>query len=94
MGPVLPLHPLVIHQTYIGFIDQSGRLDAVVLALSSHVAVRQAVKFRIDDRRQLVEGELVSVAPGAEQLTDIVQEPPPGSMTGSSFVGLYCPLPI
>ena len=31
MGPVLPLHPLVVHQTYIRFIDQGGRLEAVVV---------------------------------------------------------------
>ena len=72
MGPILPLHPLVIHQTYIGFIDQGGRLEAVVGALTSHVAVRQAAELRIDDRRQLAEGELVSVAPGTEELTDVV----------------------
>ena len=67
MGPILPLHPLVIHQADIGFIDQRGRLEAVVGALTSHVAVRQPAELRIDDRRQLVEGELVSVAPGAEE---------------------------
>jgi hypothetical protein len=43
----------------------------VVGALASHVAVRQPSELRIDDRRQLVEGELVSVAPGAEQLADV-----------------------
>ena len=31
-----------------------------------------AADLRIDDRRQLVEGELVSVAPGTEELADIV----------------------
>ena len=72
MGPILPLHPLVIHQAHIGFIDQRGRLEAVAAALTSHVAVRQAAELRIDDRRQLVERELVSVAPGAEQLADVV----------------------
>ena len=72
MGPVLPLHPVVVHQSHIGFIDQRGRLEAVAVALASHVPVRQAMELRIDDRRQLVEGELVSVAPGTEELADIV----------------------
>src|SRR6267142_1487927 len=72
MGAVLPLHPLVIHQTHIRLIDQGSRLEAVVAALTSHVAVRQPAELRIDDRRQLVEGELVSVAPGTEELADIV----------------------
>jgi hypothetical protein len=72
MSPVLPLHSVVIHQAHVGFIDQRGRLEAVAGALTTHVAVRQAVELRIDDRRQLVEGELVSVAPGTEELADIV----------------------
>jgi hypothetical protein len=36
--------------------------------------MRQATKLRMDDRRELGEGELVAVAPGAQQLTDVVQE--------------------
>jgi len=31
------------------------------------------MELPIDDRRQLVEGELVSVAPGTEELADIVE---------------------
>src|SRR4051812_8380195 len=72
MGTVLPLHPLVIHQTHIRLVDEGRRLEAVIAALTSHVAVRQAVELRIDDRRQLAKGALVSVTPGAEKLADIV----------------------
>jgi hypothetical protein len=72
MGPILPLHPLVIHQADVGLIDQRAGLKVVVGALASHVPVRQAAELRVDDRRQLVEGELVSVAPGTEELADIV----------------------
>ena len=72
MGPILPLHPLVIHQADVGLIDQRACLKVVFGALASHVPVRQAPQFRIDDRRELVEGELVSGTPGAEQLADIV----------------------
>ena len=72
MGPILPLHPLVIHEADVGLVDQRACLKVVVGALASHVAVRQPSELRIDDRRQLVEGELVSVAPGTEQLADVV----------------------
>jgi hypothetical protein len=72
MGPILPLHPLVIHQADVGLVDQGGRLEAVVAALTSHIAVRQVAELRIDGRRQLVEGVWVSVAPGREELADIV----------------------
>ena len=57
--------------------DQGGRLETVVSTFTAHVAVGQAVELRIDDRRQLTKGELVAVAPGAEELTDVVQSDPP-----------------
>ena len=72
MGAVLPLHPLVINQAHIRFIDEGGRLQAVIATLTSHVAVRQPAELRVDDRRQLAEGELVAVAPRAEKLADLV----------------------
>jgi hypothetical protein len=72
MGPILPLHPLVIHEADVGLIDQRACLKVVVGALASHVPVRQPAELPVDDRRQLVEGELVSVAPGTEELADIV----------------------
>ena len=72
MGPILPLHPLVIHEPDVGLIDQRACLKVVAGALASHVPVRQPAELRIDDRRQLVEGELVSVTPGTEELADLV----------------------
>src|SRR4030095_10351933 len=80
MGPILPLHSLVIHEAYVGFIDQGGCLEAVAVALKSHVAVREAVEPRIDHWRQLAEGKLFPVAPSAEELTDVVQSHPLGSV--------------
>ena len=52
--------------------DEGTRLEAVVAPLTPHVAVRQPAELRIDDWRQLAEGALVSVTPGAEELADIV----------------------
>ena len=72
MGPILPLHALVIHEADVGLVDQRAGLKVVVGALASHVPVRQPAELRLHDRRQLVEGELVFVAPGTEELADIV----------------------
>src|SRR6185295_18603515 len=48
-------------------------------------------ELRIDDRRQLVEGELVSVAPGTEQLADIVDRRGCRFRWGPSMTAvLYC----
>src|SRR5258705_10040986 len=89
MSPVLPLHPLVIHQTNIRFIDQRACLKVVVGALASHVPVRHPAELRIDDRRQLAEGELVSVTPGAEELADIVHRHECRFRGPSMTAGLY-----
>ena len=53
MGTILPLHVLVIHQAHVGFVDQSGGLQAIAGAFASHVAARQAVEFVINDWGQL-----------------------------------------
>jgi len=54
MSAVLPIHPLVIHQAHVGFIDQSGGLQAMTGALTFHVASGKAVEFVIDDWSQAV----------------------------------------
>ena len=43
MRAILPLHPLIIHQAHVGFIDQGRRLEAVAGPLTFHIAARQAV---------------------------------------------------
>src|SRR5674476_372163 len=68
MGPILPLHALVIHQAHVGFVDQGGGLQAMTGALTFHVASRQAVEFVIDDWSQAVESSSISITPGPEKL--------------------------
>jgi len=67
MSAIVPLHSLVIHQPYVGFIHEGCGLQAVAVAFASHVTARQAPEFVIDNGRELVEGTLVSIAPGAKQ---------------------------
>jgi hypothetical protein len=68
MSAVLPIHPLVIHQAHVGFIDQSGGLQAMTGALTFHVASGKAVEFVIDDWSQAVESSSISITPGSEKL--------------------------
>jgi hypothetical protein len=63
MRAILPLHPGVIHQPQVGFIDQSARLEAVARPLTPHVPMGETVELCVHDGRQLVERPLVSVAP-------------------------------
>jgi hypothetical protein len=45
-------------------------LEHVTVALLSHVAMRQAVEFIVNKRREFLQGSLVTVAPGHQQLRD------------------------
>jgi hypothetical protein len=67
MGPILPLHALVVDQSHVGLVHQGRGLQAVARALASHVASREAPEFVIDDGSQSVERGSISVAPGSEQ---------------------------
>src|ERR1019366_5737450 len=68
VGAILPLHALVIHQSHVGFVDQSGGLQAMTGTFTFHVASRQAVEFVIDDWSQAVESSSISITPGSEKL--------------------------
>jgi hypothetical protein len=46
-------------------------LQGVAGSLTSHVAVREAVQFLINERGQLFEGSLVAVAPGDQKPRDV-----------------------
>ena len=67
VGPVLPAHALVIHEPQVSFVDQGGGLQTVAGALPPQVVPGEPAQFVIDDWRQLIEGVLIPVAPGAEQ---------------------------
>src|SRR5437763_4692816 len=68
MGPILPLHALIVHQTHVGFVHQVSRLQRVAWALALYIAVSQAAELFINDGRQAVERALVSIGPGAKEL--------------------------
>jgi hypothetical protein len=70
MRTILPLHPGVIHQSHIRFIDQSGCLEAVARTFTSHIAMGEAMELRVDDWCQLIKGALISLGPGLQQLCD------------------------
>src|SRR4030095_1410755 len=70
--PILPSHPLVVDESYVGFIHQRGCLAAVIRPLTPHLTVRKPAELRVHDRRQAVERPFVAVAPRAEHLADVV----------------------
>src|SRR6516225_8829396 len=74
MGPVLPVHPLVVDQAHICLVDQRGGLQAMADALAFHVAACEAAKLVVHDRRQLRERALVTAAPRTEERTNVIPD--------------------
>ena len=85
MGAILPLHSFIIHQPHMGFIHQGRGLEAMSRTLALHVPASQAMELVVNDGRQTVEGALISVAPGAEDLltssTPVYQVVPPSALS-------------
>src|SRR5439155_10006703 len=53
-------------------VENGGGLQRVARALSAHVVVRESVQFGLHQREQLLQGSLISAAPVAEQLGDLL----------------------
>jgi len=60
------MNVLLIDQTNVRFVDQRGRLQRVALSFPAHVAAGEPVQLVVDQRIQLVERGLISVAPFSE----------------------------
>ena len=72
MRTIGPVHVSLIDETDVSFVNQGGGLKCVTFSLAAHVAAREPVQFFVDQRIQLVECGLVSVAPLSEQLGDLM----------------------
>src|SRR6266478_3324707 len=72
VGPALPDRLRIIDQPQVGFVENGGGLQGVAGALPAHVMVGEPVQFGLHQREQLVQRSLVSAAPVAEQLGDLL----------------------
>src|SRR5205823_3508551 len=61
-----------IDQPQIGFVENGGGLQGVAGALPAHVMVGEPMQFGLHQREQLLQRSLVSAAPVAEQLGDLL----------------------
>ena len=57
----------------INLVDESRRLKGLARTLLRHLPVRPAMQFAVDERRQLLERLLVAIAPGAQELGDLLR---------------------
>ena len=72
VGPALPHRLSVINQPQVGFVENGGRLQRVAHPLPAHVMVGEPVQFGMHQREQFLQRSLVSAAPLAEQLGDLL----------------------
>src|SRR6266496_3834580 len=72
VAPALPDRLRIIDQPQIGFVENGGGLQGMAGALPAHVMVGEPVQFRLHQREQLLERSLVSAAPVAEELSDLL----------------------
>src|SRR5436190_3706478 len=72
VAPALPDRLRIINQPQIGFVENGGGLQCVASALPAHVMVRESVQFGLHQREQLLQRSLISAAPVAEQLGDLL----------------------
>src|SRR6266478_2651324 len=72
VGPALPDRLRIIDQPEVGFVENGGGLQGVAGALPAHVMVGEPVQFGLHQREQLLQRSLVSAAPVAEELGDLL----------------------
>src|SRR5881409_4397254 len=72
VGPALPYRLRIIDQPQVGFVENGGGLQGVPGALPAHVMVGEPMQFGLHQREQLLQRSLVSAAPVAEQLGDLL----------------------
>ena len=69
----LPMHVARINEAQISLIDQRGRLQRLAGPLTAHVAPGYTVQFVMDQRNQLIERCLLTVAPGQQQSSNFLR---------------------
>jgi hypothetical protein len=60
------LHISLIYQPQVGLVDERRGLQRVTGALAIHLASGHPPQLRINQGHQLVEGSLVTIAPGVK----------------------------
>src|SRR6476620_204198 len=72
VGSALPDRLRIIDQPQVGFVESRGGLQSVAGALPAHVMMGEPVQFGLHQREQLLQRSLVSAAPVAEELGDLL----------------------
>ena len=72
MRPVFTRETFRVHQSQVCFMHERGGLHRV-LTLGAHMAAGHTMELSVDQRRQAVEGGLVTVSPSLQEDTDLLR---------------------
>jgi hypothetical protein len=67
---ILPRDAALANQAQVRLVDERGRFECVVSALTPQVPGRQTTKLAVDKRHQLLVSAPVTTTPGDEQAAD------------------------
>jgi hypothetical protein len=70
----LPVDARLIDELHVGFVDEGGRLEGVVVAFLGEVMAGEGAEFIVDEGEEFVSGTTVSAAELFEDLGDIFAE--------------------
>src|SRR5262249_20356535 len=68
VSPVTPVRMGLIGELKISFVHQSGRLQGMIGAFTTHLAMSHASELTINKRSQFLERRSITFTPGREQL--------------------------
>src|SRR5436305_9417392 len=66
---ISPMNVFLIDETEVSLIYQRSGLEGMPLPLALQIAVCQATKLVVDQRIQLIQGALISIAPLSKQMS-------------------------
>jgi hypothetical protein len=67
MGAALPVNLPDVYQTEVHLVNKRSGLKGVTTVFAGHVTVRGAMQFLVHQRSELIEGLLITCAPGLQQ---------------------------
>ena len=70
MGAILPVDLTLVNQPQVDLVNEGGGLQGMVGPLAPNLAGGNPVKFRVNERQQLIERGTVATTPGTEQSRD------------------------
>src|SRR5580700_9994766 len=70
VSAIFEAHPFIVHEPQVRLVHESCGLQRDLLPLASHIVPGEPAQFAINDRGELLQSALVTIAPRLEQKSD------------------------